>query len=112
MPNSNTRGMIFLSVKNYGQKILLACMFLKAVFLYFTIKETRSVTTCMNIFRKNYFLFKSFIKLELNYVFTIYICSVQLKAAWNSELSNKSRCFSLLGIIYIPPIILDSCFLT
>ena len=33
------------------------------------IKETRSVT--MNIFRKKYFLFKSFIKIELSYVFTI-----------------------------------------
>ena len=34
------------------------------------IKETRSVT--MNIFRnKKYFLFKLFVKIELNYVFTI-----------------------------------------
>ena len=33
------------------------------------IKETRSVT--MNIFRKKYFLFKSFVKVELSYVFTI-----------------------------------------
>ena len=32
--------------------------------------ETRSVT--MNIFRKkNFFLFKSFVKIELSYVFTI-----------------------------------------
>ena len=33
------------------------------------IKETRSVT--MTIFRKTYFLFKSFVKIELSYVFTI-----------------------------------------
>ena len=33
------------------------------------LKETRSVT--MNIFRKKSFLFKSFIKIELSYVFTI-----------------------------------------
>ena len=33
------------------------------------VKETRSVT--MNIFRKKYFLFKSFVKIELSYVFTI-----------------------------------------
>ena len=45
------------------------------------LKETRSVT--LNVFRKKYFLFKSFVKIELSYVFTI--CSVQLKAAWNSE---------------------------
>ena len=32
-------------------------------------KETRSVT--MNIFRKKYFLFKSFVKIEFSYVFTI-----------------------------------------
>ena len=34
-----------------------------------TLKETRSVT--MNIFRKKSFLFKSFVKIELSYVFTI-----------------------------------------
>ena len=33
------------------------------------LKETRSVT--MNIFRKRYFLFNSFVKIELSYVFTI-----------------------------------------
>ena len=55
------------------------------------LKETRSVT--MNIFRKKYFVFKSFVEIELNYVFTINI-SVQLKAAWNSELSNKTGDFS------------------
>ena len=34
-----------------------------------TFKETKSAT--MNIFRFFYFLFKSFVKVELNYVFTI-----------------------------------------
>ena len=33
------------------------------------IKETRSVTS--NIFRQKYFPFKSFVKIELSYVFTI-----------------------------------------
>ena len=33
------------------------------------LKETRSVTK--KIFRKKYFLFKSFVKVELCYVFTI-----------------------------------------
>ena len=33
------------------------------------LKATRSVT--MNIFRKNYFLFKSFVKIKLSYIFTI-----------------------------------------
>ena len=32
------------------------------------IKEARSVT--MNTFAKNYFLFKSFVKIELSYFFT------------------------------------------
>ena len=69
------------------------------------IKETRFAT--MDIFRKkNTFLFKSFVKIELSYVFTINMFST---AAWNSELSNKNRrfFFLLLGIIYVPPIILD-----
>ena len=34
-----------------------------------TFKETRSVT--MNIFRKKYCLFESFVKIERSYVFTI-----------------------------------------
>ena len=34
-----------------------------------TLKAAYSVT--MNIFRKNYFLLKSFVKVELSYVFTI-----------------------------------------
>ena len=37
--------------------------------VFLILKETRSAT--MNIFRKKYFLFKSFVKLELSYVFTI-----------------------------------------
>ena len=50
----------------------------------------------MNIFRKKkYFLFKSFVKIELSYVFTI-ICSVQLKTAWKSEVSYKNMCFCLV----------------
>ena len=38
-----------------------------------SLKETKSVT--MNIFRKKYFLFKSFVKVELSYVFTIKMLS-------------------------------------
>ena len=34
-----------------------------------TLKETKSAT--MNIFRNFYFVFKSFVKVELSYVFTI-----------------------------------------
>ena len=37
------------------------------------LKETRSVT--MNIFRKKYFLIKSFVKIELSYIFTINMVS-------------------------------------
>ena len=40
-----------------------------------SFKETRSVT--MNIFRKKkYFPFKSFVKVELNYVFTINLFNI------------------------------------
>ena len=35
----------------------------------YKVKETRSVT--MNIFRKKKILFKSFVRIELSYVFTI-----------------------------------------
>ena len=38
-----------------------------------TLKKTRSVT--MNIFRKKYFFFKSFVKIELSYIFTINMVS-------------------------------------
>ena len=45
-------------------------------------KETRSVT--MNIFRKEYFLFKSFVKIEISYVFTINMFSTtdNFKEKW------------------------------
>ena len=46
-------------------------------FVHFTqlyiFKEARSVT--MNIFRKKYFLFKSFVKIELSYIFTVNMVS-------------------------------------
>ena len=48
----------------------------------------------MNIFFL--FIFKSFVKVELRYVFTIK-CSVQLKTAWKSELSYQIGVFSLVG---------------
>ena len=38
------------------------------------IKETKSAT--MNIFRIFYFLFKSFVKVELSYVFTINLFTI------------------------------------
>ena len=54
------------------------------------IKETRSVT--MNIFRKKYFLFKSFVKIELSYIFTINMVST----AENCYLIKRGV-FSLIG---------------
>ena len=52
-----------------------------------SVRAAYSVT--MNIFRKKKnFLFKSFVKVELSYVFTIKM-SVQLKTAWKSELSHQ-----------------------
>ena len=57
------------------------------------IKETRSVT--MNIFRNFFFLFKSFVKIELSYVFTINMFSTA-ETARKNELSYKNTCFSLV----------------
>ena len=52
------------------------------------LKEAKSVT--LNIFRKNNsFLFKSFVKIELSYVFTINIFSTA-ETAWKSELSYEN----------------------
>ena len=48
----------------------------------------------MKNFRKKYFLFKSFVKVELCYVFTINMFS---KTARKSKLSYYNRCFSLIG---------------
>ena len=39
----------------------------------YLIKETRSVT--INIFRKKIFVFKSFVKIEFSYIFTIIMFS-------------------------------------
>ena len=50
----------------------------------------------MNIFRKFSFLFKSFVKVELSYVFTIKMFSTA-KTAWKSELSHQIGVFSLVG---------------
>ena len=53
------------------------------------IKETKSAT--MNIFRIFYFLFKSFVKVELSYVFTINLFTIA-KTARKSQLSYKNKC--------------------
>ena len=45
----------------------------------------------MNIFRNFYFLFKSFVKVELSYVFTINLFYIA-ETARKSELSYKDRC--------------------
>ena len=50
----------------------------------------------MNIFRKKkYFLFKSFVKVDLRYVFTINLFTIA-ETARKSELSYKNRCLSLV----------------
>ena len=62
----------------------------------------------MNIFRKKYFLFKSFIKIELSYVFKINLFTIA-ETARESELPYKiGVCFLLLVIICVPPIMIDS----
>ena len=75
-----------------------------------TIKEASGKSATMNFFRKKYFLFKSFVKVELSYryVFTINLFTIA-KTARTSELSYKiGVCFLLLVIICVPPIIIDS----
>ena len=42
--------------------------------ILYTINETKSAT--MNIFRFFYFVFKSFVKVELSYVFTINLFTI------------------------------------
>ena len=66
-----------------------------------SLKETKSAT--MNIFRLFFFFifFKSFVKVELNYVFTINLFTIA-KTARKSELSYKTGVFSLVGN-YFPP---------
>ena len=54
------------------------------------IKETKSAT--MNIFGNVFFLFKSFVKVELSYVFTINLFSIA-ETAQKSELSYKTGVF-------------------
>ena len=48
------------------------------------LNEAKSAT--MKIFRKKYFLFKSFVKVELSFVFTINLFTIS-EAARKSELS-------------------------
>ena len=55
-----------------------------------------------------YFLFKSFVKIELSLAFTINMLTIA-ETAWKSELSDKKQVvFLLLVIIWVPPKILDS----
>ena len=74
------------------------------------LKETRSVT--MNIFWKKKFPFKSFVKIELSYVFTINMFSTAENCIEKWIILWKQVFFLQLVIIYIPPIILHSGFLT
>ena len=69
------------------------------------LKELKSAN--MNIFQKKYFLFKSFLKVELSYVFTINLFT-KAETARKSELSYKiGVCILLLVIICVTPIIID-----
>ena len=67
----------------------------------------------MNIFRIFfYFLFKSFEKIELSYVFTINMFSTAENCIEKWIILLKQVFFLLLVIIYVPPIILNSWFIT
>ena len=73
-----------------------------------TVKETKSAT--MNIFDFFYFLFKSFVKVELSYVFKINLFTIA-ENCMEKLIILQNRCdFLLLVIICVPPIIIDSSF--
>ena len=57
------------------------------------VKETNAT---MNIYEIFYFLFKTFVKVELSYVFTINLLTIA-ETACKSEVSYKNRCSSLVG---------------
>ena len=62
----------------------------------------------MNIFRKKYFLIKSFGKLELSYNFTINMVSTAENCKEKLIILLNEVFFLLFVIIYVPLIILDS----
>ena len=61
----------------------------------------------MNIFRFFYFLFKSFVKVELSYVFTINLFTIASKL---HEKVNYLIKTGVLVIVCVPPIIIYSQF--
>ena len=78
---------VFLKNRNISSKIKRSKVTENAAFF----KETKSAT--MNIFRFFfYFLFKSFVKVEFSYVFTINLFT-RAETAPKSELSYKSGVF-------------------
>ena len=68
----------FNTIKTIKTNYACISMFqISAIKMNVWFKETRSVA--MNIFRKKYFLFKSFVKTELSYIFTINMVSTAEK---------------------------------
>ena len=66
----------------------------------------------MNIFRKKNAIFKSFVVIEFSYVFTINMSSTAESCMEQWIIAQIQVIFLLLGIIYVPQIILDGWFLT
>ena len=93
---------LFLQDKCFGKNY--------SSFLDFTIKAAYSVT--LNIFWIFFFVFKSFVKVEVSYVFTIEMFSTA-ENCMEKWIILSNRCvFLLLVIICVPPIILDRWILT
>ena len=63
-------------------------------------KETGSVT--INIFSKKYFLFKSFVKIELSYIFTTNMVSTAENCKEKVNYFIKRGVFSLTGNYLLP----------
>ena len=61
----------------------------------------------MNIFRFFYFLFESFVKVKLSYVFTINLFTIAENCTEKGKVNYLIKT-SVLVIICVPPIIIDS----
>ena len=90
---------------------LWTCLWWLSLFVIFSQQECKHVkaaySVTMNIFRKFSFLFKSFVKVELGYVFTIKMFSTA-ENCMEKWIILSNRCiFLLLVIICVPPIIID-----
>ena len=63
-------------LENYLQQTTSADDIFRCIFFLGALRVKKTKSATMNIFRKFSFLFKSFVKVELSYVFTINLCTI------------------------------------